>query len=115
MRHLAALVLATASLAGCADGNSLGTYEKQLNTLVGQSEADLTRRMGTPTSVTDAGGQRTLVYYLDWPGWAGKQGGVPGPDRYCRITFPIQGGKVASYAVRGQACGWDGYPMIAPN
>jgi hypothetical protein len=110
-----AALLAVVALAACADNNEFAVYQKQLNTLVGGTEADLVRRMGQPTRTTDAGGQRALVYYLDWPGSAGKNAGVPGPDRFCELTFPIAGGKVASHAARGKACGWDGFPEIAPK
>lgn len=115
MRLIAAALLAATMLSGCADDNSLATYETQLKTLVGKPEADLTRRMGKPTRVSEAAGQRAVVYYLDWPGWTGRNSSVAGPDRFCEITFPIQQGKVASYSLRGKACGWDGYPEILPG
>jgi hypothetical protein len=56
-----------------------------------------------------------LLSYLSWPGSAGKNAGDLGPDRFCERTFPIAGGKVASYSVRGKARGWEGFPEIAPK
>jgi hypothetical protein len=49
----AAALRAVATLAACADNNAFAVYQKQLNTLVGGTEADLVRGMGQPTRTTN--------------------------------------------------------------
>lgn len=120
MRVLAA-VLAVA-VAGCADTARQGA-EQRLSALVGVSEQELVRRMGAPTRVGEEDGQRVVVYYQYWPDFAffGTRSdddalqATPGLiDRYCETRFAVAQGRVEGFALRGSACGWGGYPVIAP-
>lgn len=119
----AALIAVTVLLvAGCA--NELAEREAFLNTLVGHSEDDLVRTIGVPSRTFEVNGHRFLAYTESrvdvipgspgpgpwgwgW-GWGGGYGAGFLPvvvNRVCETTFEIFEGKVASYTLRGNACG----------
>jgi len=111
-------------VAGCVDPNEVA-LEARLQTLVGGSEADLVRRLGAaPTQVVDRGGIRYLSWMYFWPVQpygtvAAAPSAVPygAPDRsnrFCETTFAVEQGRVAGYSLRGDWCGWGGYPHVAP-
>ncbi len=118
---LAALIAAPL-LAGCVDSGRVG-QEARLQTLVGGSEDDLVRRMGAaPSRVSEQGSLRYLSWMHYWP----EQGhGAIAPTRepgesgrvarFCETTFAVEQGRVAGYSLRGDSCGWGGYPRVAPS
>ena len=104
-------------LAGCAD--LLAQRRAFLDTLVGKSEEEVVRTLGVPTRSVDSNGHRFLAYtesrvdivptgpVMPW-GWGWQYGGGFPPQvvqRVCETTFEIVGGRVASYTLRGNACG----------
>jgi hypothetical protein len=108
-------------LAGCvAPGPS--EREIALSSLVGQPESEAVKLLGVPSRSFETGGKRYLAYSesrLDaYPGFVpyggyysryrGFYGGLYGPQivqRACETTLEIANGKVASFALRGNACG----------
>ena len=109
---LACLVL----LAACSD---LREREVYLNTLVGQPETELVRRMGVPNRSFEVQGRKFLAYsehqvvaYRGGP-FVGPWGGPYGPygfagrvvDWPCETTFELVGGRVQSWSLRGDGCG----------
>jgi hypothetical protein len=118
MAALAALPL----LAGCVNSAQVG-QEARLQSLVGNSEQDLVRRMGAaPTRVTEQGGLRYVSWMHYWPEQGAMAttppvqpaGAVP-TTRFCETTFAVDQGRVAGYSMRGDYCGWGGYPRVAPT
>ena len=114
-RPFVALLVAVL-LAGCAS-HALEQRQAYLQTLVGRSEADVVRALGVPTRTFEAGGVRFLAYdqsrlqvipgYAPW-GWGWGWGYATPPEVYqltCETTFEILQGKVASFTLRGNACG----------
>lgn len=114
MRHFALLLVAAAALAGCATGPSRQEF---LASLVGRPESDAIRALGVPTQVVEANGHRFLGYQDSGVGYVptapfGPFGygfgyypvGVP-VVRTCETTLEIVGGRVASWTLRGNACG----------
>jgi hypothetical protein len=122
MRPIFALILALPLLGGCVD--QLAARQAELAPLVGRSEADLVRQLGVPSRSFEAEGHRFLAYserrvdivpgFAPFYGPPGFYGGVYagsfafGPEvveRGCETTFEIVEGKVASFSLRGNACG----------
>jgi|GEM_PF-1405225 len=109
-------------LAGCVDSSRVG-LDSRLRTLVGGSEQDLVRRIGAaPTRVSEQGGLRYITWMHYWPEQAyGAVATVPtrAPGeaeriaRFCETTFAVDQGRVAGYSLRGDYCGWGGYPRVA--
>lgn len=98
-----------------------------LNGLIGAPEADVVRSMGVPTRTIETEGRRFLAYDevysstvvgggvgFAYGGWAGPPwgarygyfGGFPTEivPRLCETTIEIAGGRMAGYALRGNAC-----------
>lgn len=111
------LAAALALLAGCADSGR-GDLEARLQGLVGLGEPELARRMGgVPTRVVEQGSTRYLSWVLFWPAQAG--GAIVPAEaeeegRFCETTFALEQGRVAGYGLRGERCGRDGWPRLAP-
>ena len=113
------LVLLTL-LAGCASfADQRAAREAELASYIGQSEADLVRSLGVPSRTLNTDGHRFLAYLdrrVDFvPGYSPfrpyRFGFGYGPafppqaiERSCETTFEIADGKVASFALRGNAC-----------
>ncbi len=97
-----------------------------LNTLVGQSQTELVRRMGVPSRSFTADGRTFLAYdeersstvYTGGPFFVGGFGGFRGGGfgysagfpteivpRSCETTFEIVNDHVVTWALRGNACG----------
>lgn len=127
MKKFFAVVLALAA-AGCAAPIDRSPY---LNSLVGQPETEILRRMGVPTRTYDTGGHRFLAYreqrtsiYNSGPvfgfggfgggygyGYGGGFGGLGGGfsdsevvNRICETTFEVARGTVINWSLRGNAC-----------
>ena len=118
-----AVLLATL-LAACSTGPDRAAF---LNTLIGASETDLVRQLGVPSRTFDTPGHHFLAYAerrLDYipggpffggygfgPGYGYGFGGLGAAfppeviDRQCETTFDVVGGRVQSWAFRGNACG----------
>jgi hypothetical protein len=130
----AAIGLALLALAGCGTDGWQET-EARLGALVGVPEAELVRRVGVPARVHETEGRRFLAYvehwqdlaYAPWGGFGTRmygRGGVFGmgvgggsfqyADRYCEATFEVAEGRVAGVILRGNACGWSGWPAVLP-
>ena len=106
-------------LAGCTNG--LAEREAYLNQFIGWPENRLVRYLGVPSRTYENDGQRLLAYtesridlqpgmmpmgFGPWyGGWYG--GGFPPQvvNRVCETTFAIVDDKVASFTLRGNACG----------
>jgi hypothetical protein len=121
-------------LAGCANV-ARQRLEARLGELVGSGEAELVRRVGVPARVYNADGRRFLAYVELWPdvaytpwtgfgyGFGGRHSGVGmaygvgSPqfiDRFCEATFEVAAGRVVAMGIRGNSCGWSGWPLISP-
>ncbi len=119
-----AVMMAVPLLAGCVDSARVG-QEARLHTLVGGSEQDLVRRMGAaPSQVNEQRGLRYLSWMHYWPeqspgAMAVAPSRAPGDagasTRFCETTFAVEQGRVAGYSLRGDSCGWGGYPRVAPT
>jgi hypothetical protein len=105
---------------GCAD--ALAERQAYLNTLVGRTEEDLVHTIGVPSRAFEVDGHRFLAYTESrvdivpgpslspspwaWNGWAYGGGWPPQVVQLvCETTFEIVAGRVASYTLRGNACG----------
>ncbi len=128
-----ALLLLLLVVAGCAN-NGRQELEARLVPLVGVTEDELLRRVGVPNRTADSGDRRFLAYTNTWtdvvggpmvgiggfygaPGWGYGWGWGAPPvvvDRTCDITFELAAGRVTSFTLRGNSCGWGNWPMIAP-
>ena len=124
-----ALVAAGLLLGACTTGADRAAY---LNTLVGQPEGELVRQLGVPNRVYEADGHKFLAYVERQPSFVtggslflgggygygyGRGYGYGsgfGYDpffpaevipRQCETTFDVGGGRVLSWALRGNACG----------
>jgi hypothetical protein len=119
MRRVVWIVLA-GLLAGCT--NMLAVRQAQLNPLIGRPEGDLIASVGVPNRVYETGGIKYLAYtetstdvippfpsYPYGPYWGGWYGGSSLPPQVitstCETTFAVIKGIVASYTLRGNACG----------
>ncbi|MCW3477429.1 hypothetical protein [Limobrevibacterium gyesilva] len=117
---LAALIVASSLLAGCA--NMLAQRQAFLSQFIGRPEADLVRELGVPTRSFDTSGRRFLAYvdrrvellppppmWGPWGPWGrfGYYGGFPAEvvELVCETTFEIADGTVRSFSLRGNACG----------
>lgn len=113
----AALPLILLLSSGCVD--RLAQRRAALSGLVGATEADLVRSLGVPTRSYEAGGRRFLAYtesridvipgfypYSPWDPFP-YAGGIPPQvqQSVCETTFEILDGRVASWSLRGNACG----------
>jgi hypothetical protein len=115
MRRAALVLGLGGALAGCTIGPDLAT---RLQATIGQGEGELVSAFGVPTRTYQADGRKFLQYeerrtqaVASDPYWArsGRYGPLfsPGPAfvvRSCDITFTLEGGKVASFSFRGEAC-----------
>lgn len=113
-----------AVLAGCGVFQQRQTF---LNSLVGQPETELVRRMGAPNRTYETGGHRFLTYderQLDVRPTFGYWGGFWGPSYYygagfypyygggparvlqwsCETTFDLANNRVQSWTLRGNGC-----------
>ena len=113
--------------AACAQGMDRRAY---LNTLIGTPEAEAVRQLGVPSRTYETGGHKFLAYteqradYIGSPimfgagfgagfygprfGYAGFGPTVFGPtviERVCETTLDITEGRVATWQLRGNACG----------
>ena len=124
------LLLLVFGLAGCAAPVDRSPF---LNSLVGQPETDLVRRLGVPTRTYETSGHRFLAYQerqtsivgtgvgfgdfggLGYGGYGGfGYGGFGGfgttfsnsriVERVCETTFDVAGGRVVTWSLRGNAC-----------
>ena len=127
MKELAPILLAL-GVAGCA---ALVDRSPYLNSLVGQPEAEIVRRMGVPSRTYDTGGHRFIAYqerqtslYSSGPsfgfggfgggygyGYGGGYGGLgygfsssQVVERICETTFEVANGRVVTWSLRGNAC-----------
>lgn len=121
MNKLCALFIAV-GVAGCAAPIDRRPY---LNSLVGEQETEIVRRMGVPSRTYESGGHRFLAYqerqtsvYSSGPSFSfggfGYGGGFGGlgygfsssqvVERVCETTLEVAGGQVVSWAQRGNAC-----------
>ena len=118
------VLLATALLLGaCSTGADRAAY---LNTLVGQPQTELVRQLGVPTRSFIGDGRTFLAYdeersstvYSGGPFFFGGFGGFHGGGfgyaaglptevvpRHCETTFEIVNDRVATWSLRGNACG----------
>lgn len=96
-----------------------------LNSLIGKSEIDAIRVLGVPDRSFESNGRRFLAfvdrrseaygggvgifgtygYAYGGPGVLAYDPGPPVYQRLCETTIEIAEGRVASYALRGNACG----------
>jgi hypothetical protein len=120
MRRVA-LILLAGLLAGCT--NMLAVRQAQLNPLIGRTEGELVQQVGVPNRVYETGGIKYLAYVeggievipalpaypYGSPYWGGWYGGSNFPPQVvntvCETTFAVVKGIVASYTLRGNACG----------
>jgi hypothetical protein len=124
MRPISAVLLASLLLSGCV-ASGIAQRQAELATFVGAPEADLVRSFGVPARTYDTGGKRFLAYTdrrLDvlpggyggfgyggfgyGGGRFGYGGGFPADvvERVCETTFELDGGRVSSATLRGNAC-----------
>ena len=113
MRMIGLVTLAAVTLAGCDTGPSRQEF---LASLVGRPESDAIRLLGAPTHLIEANGHRFLAYQDAGVGYLpaapfGPFGygyyypvGIP-VVRTCETTLEVVGGRVASWTLRGNACG----------
>jgi hypothetical protein len=120
MRRVA-LILLAGLLAGCT--NMLAVRQAQLNLLIGRTEGQLVQQMGVPNRMIETGGIKYFAYVeggvevspalpaypYGSPYWGGWYGGSTLPPQVistmCETTFALVNGVVASYTLRGNACG----------
>ena len=109
-------------LAGCAAPVDRSPF---LNSLVGQPETELVRRLGVPTRTYETSGHRFLAYQerqtsvvgtgIGFGGFGGfGYGGFGGVgttfsnsqivERVCETTFDVASGRVVTWSLRGNAC-----------
>ena len=114
MRKIGLVMVAAAALAGCETGPS---RQQMLASLVGRPESDALRLLGAPTHLIESGGHRFLGYQDSGFGYVpaapfGPFGygygyypvGIP-VVRSCETTIEVTDGRVASWTLRGNACG----------
>lgn len=108
-------------LAACANyGVERRAY---LSSLIGAPETELVRQLGVPVRSYETGGRKFVAYeehridlipagpffggFGYFGGGYGGFGGFPPQvvERGCETTFEIDGGRVQSWALRGNACG----------
>ena len=105
--------------AGCATGQDRRLV---LASLVGQPEAEIVRQFGVPTRAYETGGRKFIAYderhtdlippapFFGGFGYFGYGYGTIGSfparliDSGCETTFEVSGGRVVSWALRGNAC-----------
>ncbi len=125
MKKLFAILL-TMGLASCAPPIDRSPF---LNTLVGQPETEIVRRLGVPSRTYETAGHRFIAYqerrtnlYSSGPsfgfggfgggfGYGGGFGGIgygfsssQVVEYTCETTFEITEGRVATWSLRGNAC-----------
>lgn len=104
-------------LVGCG-GDPRKDLDGRLDTLVGQTESEVVRRMGKPSrEIRYANGQSVLHYVVDFPAFGGPNFtvGYGNPmGRNCDIALRIVAGRVQSHSFTGDVCGVGGLPYIAP-
>lgn len=117
-RHLTlALCL---GIAACAYGPD---RRQVLASLVGQPDTEVVRRFGVPARSYETGGRKFIAYderrtdlipggpFFGGAGYFGYGYGGFGSfppqliERGCETTFELSGGRVVSWALRGNACG----------
>ena len=114
MRAIALTIMAGLALMGCAV-DSRPAAESRLAVLVGQPESELARRLGPPLRVSGEGGRRQVTYRESWPIILGPRARVTWDEPtewVCDLTFSVEGGRIASYTLVGEACGWGGRPAL---
>lgn len=107
------------AVAGCVTGPDRRLL---LTSLVGQPEAEIVRQFGVPTRTYEAGGRKFIAYderhtdlippapFIGGFGYFGYGYGTFGsfPARLiesgCETTFEVAGGRVVSWALRGNTC-----------
>jgi hypothetical protein len=122
MRRIAPLALLLA-LVACHTGPSPERIAF-LNSLIGDSQTDLVRRLGVPNRTFETGGHTFLAYdqnstqvipgpptpdFYPWGplGWGWGWPGYSPPTVVqlgCETTFEIADGKVLHWTLRGNAC-----------
>ena len=118
------LLLLAFGLAGCAAPVDRSPF---LNSLVGQPETELVRRLGVPTRTYETSGHRFLAYqerqtsivgtgigFGDFGGLGYGGFGYGGfgttfsnsriVERVCETTFDVAGGRGMTWSLRGNAC-----------
>jgi hypothetical protein len=111
------LLMLSGMVAGCA--NQLAVRQAYLSQFIGQPEVALVQQIGVPTRTFESAGIRFLAYderrfdivpafptYSPFfMGWYG--GGSPPQvvEWQCETTFAVKDGTVASFTLRGNACG----------
>lgn len=92
-----------------------------LNAAIGESEAELVRGLGPPAAITQAGGERRLVYlrtdaltdpFRPDPSTVPLADAVGTAWNYppeatlggCATSFDVANGRVVSWSMRGPAC-----------
>ena len=131
MRRVFALLFPLA-LAACAVNNG-EERRAYLTSLVGAPETELVRQLGVPTRSYETTGRKFVAYderrvdvvpagpFFGGFGYGHGYGGYGGfggfgsgfgyafppqvVERGCETTFEIDGGRVQSWALRGNACG----------
>ena len=95
-------VLAMAAMTGCAPRVP---PQAVLDALVGQPESEAIRVLGIPDRTLSANGHQFLGYDVFGPYWSGwyLQPNYP-VLRRCQATLDVVGGRVASWALHGDAC-----------
>ena len=111
-----ALLLLAGLLGGCA--NQLAERQAYLNQFIGQPESSVVQAMGVPSRTFQTGGVTYLAYNehrIDFipgtptyaPFYLGSYGAFPPQivQLDCETTFQVVDGKIASFQLRGNACG----------
>ena len=106
-------IAAVLALSACAT-DMQADLRQRLDPLVGQTQAELVRRVGTPSRTAPG---PVLHYVIFWPTMGGPNSNagwnVP-LGHQCDIAFRIEGGRVAGYSFTGSVCGMGGLPYVAP-
>ncbi len=124
MKAWPGMFVVLALLAGC-ERQSPAELHGRLAALVGISETELVRRVTGPPTLREVDGRRFVSFTEAWPYVpASPRGQMWGFDfqpnpahrgHVCEANFEIVQDRVAGYFLRGDACGWDGWPVIAPG
>lgn len=117
MRTIGLTIVAGMMLAGCETGPS---RQQVLASMVGRPESDVIRAFGAPQRMIEANGHRFIAYedtgvgYVPTApfspfgfgyGYGYGYGAVALPVvRSCETTLEINGGRVTSWTLRGNAC-----------
>jgi hypothetical protein len=111
-----ALLLLAGLVGGCA--NQLAERQAYLKQFIGQPESSVVQAMGVPSRTFQTGGVTYLAYNehrIDFipspptyaPFYLGSYGAFPPQiiQLDCETTFQVVDGKIASFQLRGNACG----------